>query len=81
MQEPVEIKPVDDDGVGAVALGTAVWLIALVVLILLRGTLRHDGHLWWIACAATGFGLGLLGLGYCLRRRARLVRDVRSAGV
>jgi len=70
--EDTEIRPVDNDGVIVVAIGTVAWLIALIVLIALHDDLRRDGHLWWIACAATGFGLGVLGVGYCVRRSRRL---------
>jgi hypothetical protein len=38
------------------------------------GDLRHDGHLWWLATAACGFGLGLLGLVIVIRRRNRIRR-------
>jgi len=71
-EDEAEIKPVGHDGVLVVGIGTGVWLVALVVLVSRQGDLRADGHLWWIACAATGFGLGLLGVGYCVRRRNRL---------
>ena len=71
----MDIRPVDHDGVVVVGLGTIAWLIALVVLIPMQDQLRRDGHLWWIACAAAGFGLGLLGIGYCVRRRRRITRS------
>jgi hypothetical protein len=54
--------------------GTVIWLIALVVMIPFAGQLCANGHLWWLATAACGFGLGLLGLVIVLRRRARLRR-------
>ena len=66
---PEEIAPVRTDGVLVIAIGTVGWLVALVVLTVLHDQLRADGHLWWIACAATGFGLGLVGTVYCARRR------------
>lgn len=65
------IAPVDNDGVVLVTAGTALWLVGLVVLSALHRTLSRDGHLWWIPTAAVGFALGLLGIGYCLRRRRR----------
>jgi hypothetical protein len=60
--------------VASVAVGTALWLIAFVVMIPFAGDLEADGRLWWLATAAVGFGLGLLGLAIVLRRRARLRR-------
>jgi Protein of unknown function (DUF2530) len=69
-----ELEPLPDDGVLPVAVGTALWFVAFVVLLPFVGDLRRDGQLWWIATAATGFGLGLVGIRYCVRRRDRLRR-------
>lgn len=74
------IRPVDNDGVVVVSAGTGVWLIALVVLALLHAQLSAHGHLWWIATAAIGFGLGLLGIAYCLRARRRRVNSSAVLG-
>jgi hypothetical protein len=63
---------VDVDGIAVVSLGTVLWAIALVLSLVFEDQLRRDGHLWWIAGAACGFGLGLLGIAYCVRRRNRL---------
>jgi hypothetical protein len=68
--EGVQVQPLDEDGVGAVALGTVAWTIALVVLFLLRDRLTQDGAEWWIWVALTGALLGLPGLWYTTRRRA-----------
>jgi hypothetical protein len=65
----------DVDGVFVVTLGTVVWGVALAVSIALHDSLRRHGHLWWVAVAACGFGLGLLGIAYCLRRRRRSVES------
>jgi hypothetical protein len=64
--------PLDVDGVATIAAGCLVWLIALVVLLFRRGQLEADGHMWWLWTCVAGFGLGLLGLQYCLRRRDRM---------
>jgi len=64
--------PVDTDGIVVVSAGTALWLAALVVFLALHERLRASGHLWWIPTAALGFVLGLAGVAYCLRRRARI---------
>lgn len=68
------LRPVDSDGVVVVSVGTGIWLVALIVLSLLHNRLERDGHLWWIAMAAVGFGLGLIGIAYCLRLRQRTLR-------
>ncbi|CAI7980177.1 MULTISPECIES: DUF2530 domain-containing protein [Parafrankia] len=68
----VELRPLPYDGVRSVAVGTVMWLIALLVMIPFADDLRADGRLWWIATAAVGFVLGLMGLWVVVRRRNRL---------
>jgi Protein of unknown function (DUF2530) len=72
------LAPLPYDGVGSVAVGTVLWLVALLVMIPLVGPLRHAGHLWWLATAACGFCLGLLGLFIVIRRRNRIRRGEQS---
>jgi uncharacterized protein DUF2530 len=67
-----EVPPLDVTGVRTVAVGAALWLVALVALLPFYGTLRDDGRSWWVWTCLTGFLLGLVGLEYCRRRRARL---------
>jgi hypothetical protein len=67
------------DGVASVTAGTLLWLIALIVLLPFWGELRADGHLWWIATAALGTLLGLLGIWVTSRRRARIRRLTRTS--
>ena len=56
-------QPVDADGVAAVALGTAAWAVAGLVLVLFfRPELAADGNSWWLWVCLVGFGLGLIGL-------------------
>lgn len=53
---------------------TAAWAVALVVLLILRGSLP-PGERWWVWTCVAGFGLGLWGLWYVpmlKRRRARI---------
>jgi Protein of unknown function (DUF2530) len=66
MTRPPPPEPLDVDGVGSVATGTILFLVAFVVVVLVRG---FDEWAW--ICLA-GTGLGILGLAYCLRRRAGL---------
>jgi len=68
------VEPLDVDGVRAVAVGTVLWAVALVVLLPLHASLREDGRLWWIGTCACGVLLGLAGLVYLRRRRAALTR-------
>jgi hypothetical protein len=63
--------PIDADGVTAVALGTAAWAVAGVVLfVFFRTELAADGNSWWLWVCLVGCGLGVLGLPYVIRRRA-----------
>jgi len=67
-----EVQPLPYDGVASVAVGTLLWLVALLVMLPFTDDLRADGRLWWVATAAVGFGLGLAGLWIVVRRRGRL---------
>lgn len=61
---------VDADGVNAVILGTVAWAAAAVVLrLFFYDDLRTSGASWWLWVCVTGFGLGVIGLPYVLRRR------------
>ena len=65
------IRPVDVDGVTAIGIGTALWLAALVVSLLLHDRLADSGHSWWIGVCLAGFLLGLPGLAFLRGRRGR----------
>lgn len=57
------------DAVLPVTVGTALWAVALAVLLALRSRLVANGTDWWIWVAVTGFGLGVLGTWWVRRRR------------
>jgi hypothetical protein len=78
--DPPEVPPLDVDGVGAVAVGTALWAIAVVVLLFFQQKLADSGSGWWLAVAATGFVLGLIGLAYTVRRRSAYRRAATASG-
>lgn len=67
-------KPVDTDGVRTVVVGTVLWAVAAVVLVLLRGRLEEAGNGWWLWTCLAGAGLGLLGIEYTRRRRDAIAR-------
>ncbi|MCM3924724.1 DUF2530 domain-containing protein [Frankia sp. AiPs1] len=69
---PPAPQPLPYDGVISVAVGTVLWAVAALVMLVFLDDLRDDGHLWWLATAICGFGLGLAGLWVVIRRRNRL---------
>ena len=72
------VEPLDVDGVRTVEVGSALWLLGFLALLPFSGRLSDDGHLWWLWTCLTGFGLGLLGLEYC-RRRRKARAELRAA--
>jgi hypothetical protein len=66
----VDNLPSDADAVRPVTVGTVLWLIALVVLVLNRDALTENDAQWWIGAAAAGAALGVLGI-VVTRSRAR----------
>ena len=68
--DPALLRPLDVDGVGAVAVGTAAWAVALVDAWLLRDRLEAAGNGWWVWVCLAGTVLGLIGLPYVVRRRS-----------
>ena len=66
--------PLESNDVAIVAGGTALWALALVVLLVLKvsGT---EVHSWWLVMCAEGALLGLVGVRYCWRRRTAVARD------
>ena len=69
--------PLETNDVAIVALGTAGWLLALIVLTAARlaGSSVAD---WWLAMCGCGIALGLVGVRFCQRRQRAIARD-RSA--
>jgi ABC-type nickel/cobalt efflux system permease component RcnA len=61
---------------GSISVG---WALALIVLLILRGSLPADAR-WWIWTCATGLAMGLFGLWYVPRfKRARARAAERRA--
>lgn len=68
--DPATIAPLDVDGVRAIAVGTVLWAVALVVALALRSQLAENDLGWWIWVCLAGMLLGLPGLWFVRRRRA-----------
>ena len=60
----------DPSGVGAIAVGTVAWIIALILVIALGASWGIDVDRWTLVCAI-GAGLGIPGMALVLSHRSR----------
>ena len=67
-------EPLETDDVKVVLVGTALWLLALVVTAVFHDRLADDDRGDWVWIALAGFLLGLVALRHVLRRRAAMRR-------
>ena len=72
------LEPLEIDGITAVIVGTIVWTVATVIMILMRDQLEASGRGNWIWICACGVLLGLLGIRYTRRRAARIAKASAS---
>lgn len=63
--------PSDETAILPVALGTAVWLVALVTVGFVDGTAPVDGQVWWFAVTVIGSLTGVFGVLFLRWRRSR----------
>jgi len=73
--------PLEGNDMLIAAIGTAVWAVALIVLVSLGHHLPPSRH-WWIWTCAAGAGLGVFGLLYIprlKRSRARMAERRAAA--
>jgi hypothetical protein len=61
----------DEDAILPVSIGTGIWAITLVVLLILRQRLEESGTAWWIGAALVGVVSGVGGLVFLYWRRSR----------
>lgn len=75
--EQIEADPAlrsrDDDGVAAIAIGTVLWVVALIAVLIWGSSWTVDTERWTLVCAI-GALLGIPGLALVLGRRRRLRR-------
>ncbi|CAN5122139.1 hypothetical protein BH20ACT5_BH20ACT5_09420 [soil metagenome] len=64
-------EPLEVNAVTVIAVGTAGWFLAFVVLLFFAGRLAADDQLVWLWTALSGWLLGLLGLWIALRQQHR----------
>ena len=67
----------DDSGVAAIAIGTALWVIALIAVSIWGSTWGVDVERWTLVCAL-GALLGIPGLALVMGRRSRQRKRARS---
>lgn len=70
-----ELTPLEVNGITAVTLGTIIWSVATLIMVLMRDQLEAAGRGNWIAIGVAGIFLGLLGMRYTKRRAARIERN------
>lgn len=71
--------PLETDDVKVVLVITVAWVLALLVLVVLRLT-GSEVRDWWMGMCGYGIALGLFGVRYCRRRHAAIERD-KAAGI
>ena len=64
------MRPLDEDGVLAVTLGTFAWVVGFAVLfIFFRDQLQAHNTQWWLYVCVVGAVFGIPGRWYTVRRR------------
>ena len=70
--EKKQLTPLEVNGITAVTIGTGIWSVATLIMVLMRDQLEASGRSNWISIGVCGIFLGLLGMRYTKRRAARI---------
>jgi hypothetical protein len=70
--EKKQLAPLEVNGITAVTIGTGIWSVATLIMVLMRDQLEASGRNNWIAIGVCGIILGLLGMRYTKRRATRI---------
>lgn len=73
--QQAEVAPLDVDGVQAASVGTVIFAVATVIMVITHDRLVAAGDGWWLGVAGCGLGLGLISLAYTITRRRRRRRS------
>jgi hypothetical protein len=76
--EKKQLTPLEVNGITAVTIGTGIWSVATLIMVLMRDQLEASGRSNWISIGVCGIILGLLGMRYTKRRAARIERTKAS---
>jgi Protein of unknown function (DUF2530) len=75
-QAVAEVRPLDVSVVRTVTVGTVLFLVAGLVLVLFfREWMEDTDREWWLWTCVAGFGLGIFGYDHCRRRARHLAGD------
>ena len=77
--EKKQLTPLEVNGITAVTIGTGIWSVATLIMVLMRDQLEASGRNNWIAIGVCGIILGLLGMRYTKRRAARIEQATDSS--
>ena len=69
--QQAEVAPLDVDGVQAATVGTVIFAVATVIMVITYDRLVAADDGWWLGVAASGLGLGLISLTYTISHRRR----------
>ena len=72
-------EPLEANNVRVVAVGVALWTVALVLTLVFHNRLSDKGNGDWVWIALAGFFLGLLAMPMVNRRRTTVARDRAAA--
>jgi len=79
-ERPAPPPPLEADDQVVIRVGTAGWAVALVVLLIVRGSIPADQR-WWIWTCVCGLAMGLFASWYVPRlKRGRARAAARRAG-
>ena len=67
-----DVEPLDVTGMRTITVGTVLFLVAGLALLPFLDDLRDADRVWWLWVCVAGFGLGVFGYFYCLRRARHL---------